>query len=78
MTPPRHGERVVQALGAKARHAVVTQAGHGVMALPCMRDTLFRFVNADNDDEALKIDTDCARALPRPPAFAPVTAEVSK
>ena len=78
VTPPRHGERVVQALGAKARHAVVTQAGHGVMALPCMRDTLFRFVNADNDDEALKIDTDCARALPRPPAFAPVTAEVSK
>ena len=78
VTPPRHGERVAQALGAKARHAVVTQAGHGVMALPCMRDTLFRFVNADNDDEALKIDTDCARALPRPPAFAPVTAEVSK
>ena len=78
VTPPRHGERVVQALGAKARHAVVPQASHGVMALPCMRDAIFRFVDAASDAEALKIDTDCARALPRPPAFAPVTAEVAK
>ena len=33
VTPPRHGERVARALGAKARHVVVPQAGHGVMAL---------------------------------------------
>ena len=31
-TPPRHGERVARALGAKARHVVVPNAGHGVMA----------------------------------------------
>ena len=39
VTPPRHGERVARALGAKARHVVVPQAGHGVMglALPARR-----------------------------------------
>ncbi|HSQ71227.1 MAG TPA: alpha/beta hydrolase, partial [Rubrivivax sp.] len=75
VTPPRHGERVARSLGAKARHVVVPQAGHGVMGLRCMRDALFRFIDADSDDEALRVDADCARALPRPPAFVPVTAE---
>jgi hypothetical protein len=42
------------ALGAKARHVVVPNAGHGVMALGCMRDVLFRFIDADSDDEALR------------------------
>ena len=74
VTPPRHGARVAAALGARARHVVVAQAGHGVMGLGCMRDVLFRFVDAESDDEALKADADCARALPRPPAFVPVTA----
>jgi pimeloyl-ACP methyl ester carboxylesterase len=74
-TPPRHGERVVRRLGPKARHVVVSQAGHGVMALPCMRDLLFRFIDADDDAAALALDTDCARELPRPPAFVPVTAQ---
>ncbi len=78
VTPPRHGERVAQALGAKARHVVVPQAGHGVMALACLRDAIFRFIDAADDDEALKVDADCARALPRPPAFVPVTAEAAK
>jgi pimeloyl-ACP methyl ester carboxylesterase len=78
VTPPRHGQRVTQALGAKARHVVVPQAGHGVMSLACMRDTLFRFIDADSDDAALKIDADCARQIPRPPAFAPITAEAAK
>ena len=45
-TPPRHGERVAQALGAKARHAVVPNAGHGVMALACLRDAVLRFIDA--------------------------------
>ena len=70
VTPPRHGERVTQALGAKARHVVVANAGHGVMALGCMRDVLFRFVDAPSDDEALKVETGCAKAIPRPPMFA--------
>jgi pimeloyl-ACP methyl ester carboxylesterase len=74
VTPPRHGARVAQALGVKARHVVVPQAGHGVMAIGCMRDALFRFVDAATDDEALKVDADCAKSIPRPPAFVPVQA----
>ena len=68
-TPPRHGERVAQALGAKARHVVVPQAGHGVMGLGCMRDVLFRFVDAASDDEALKVDAGCVMRIPRPSVY---------
>ena len=74
VTPPRHGERVARALGAKARHVVVPQAGHGVMAIGCMRDVLFRFIDAASDEDALKVEADCARQIPRPPAFVPVGA----
>jgi pimeloyl-ACP methyl ester carboxylesterase len=74
VTPPRHGERVARALGAKARHVVVPQAGHGVMTIGCLRDALFRFIDADSDDEAMKVDAGCAASMPRPPAFRPVTA----
>lgn len=70
VTPPRHGERVAKALGAKARHVVVPNAGHGLMALGCMRDVLFRFVDAASDDEALKVDAACVIGIPRPPMFA--------
>jgi pimeloyl-ACP methyl ester carboxylesterase len=71
VTPPRHGERVAKALGAKARHVVVANAGHGVMGLGCMRDVLYRFVDAASDDVALKVDAGCAASIPRPPMFAP-------
>jgi pimeloyl-ACP methyl ester carboxylesterase len=77
VTPPRHGARVAQALGAKARHVVVAQAGHGVMGLACMRDVLFRFIDAASDDEALKIDANCAEAMPRPGAFVPPGRELA-
>jgi pimeloyl-ACP methyl ester carboxylesterase len=73
-TPPRHGLRVARALGAKAHHVVVANAGHGVMALGCMRDVLFRFVDATSDEEAFRVDTGCAADVPRPPAFLPVDA----
>lgn len=73
-TPPRHGQRVADALGAKARHVVVANAGHGVMALPCMRDVLFRFIDAADDEAALQVDADCARSLPRAAVFAPPAA----
>jgi pimeloyl-ACP methyl ester carboxylesterase len=73
-TPPRHGARVALALGASARHVVVPNAGHGVMGLGCMRDVVYRFVDADNDGDALTVDTGCALAIPRPPSFQPVTA----
>ena len=69
-TPPRHGERVAKALGARARHVVVPNAGHGVMAIGCMRDVLYRFVDADSDEAALKVDTSCVTGIPRPPMFA--------
>jgi pimeloyl-ACP methyl ester carboxylesterase len=70
-TPPRHGERVVAALGPRARHVVVAEAGHGLMALPCLRDVLFHFIDAADDSAALAVDAGCAARLPRPPAFAP-------
>ena len=77
-TPPRHGERVARALGALARHVVVPQAGHGVMSLPCMRDVLFRFIDADSDADALKVDAACAVGMPRPPAFVPLKTEAAR
>ncbi|MDO9091648.1 MAG: alpha/beta fold hydrolase [Rubrivivax sp.] len=76
VTPPRHGERVTKLLGAKARHMVVPQAGHGVMGLACMRDVLFRFIDADNDALALQVDASCAQGMPRPGAFVPPGLEV--
>jgi pimeloyl-ACP methyl ester carboxylesterase len=72
VTPPRHGERITKALGASARHIVVPQAGHGVMAMPCMRDVMFRFIDADSDGAAGQVDADCANGIPRPPAFVPL------
>jgi len=71
-TPPRHGERVAQALGPMARHVVVPHAGHGVMALGCMRDVVHRFIAADDEREALEVDAACAIGIPRPPVFLPV------
>lgn len=75
-TPPRHGERVAKALGAahpeRVQHLVVPEAGHGVMALGCMRDVLFRFIDAKTDATALPQDAACATRIPRPPAFLPV------
>jgi alpha-beta hydrolase superfamily lysophospholipase len=70
VTPARHGERVAKALGAKARHVVVPNAGHGVMSLACMRDVVYRFIDSDSDEAALKLDTACAAGVPRPPMFA--------
>jgi pimeloyl-ACP methyl ester carboxylesterase len=70
VTPPRHGQRVAEALGVKARHLVVPNAGHGVMGIGCMRDVLYRFVDAASDDAALEVDTACVTAIPRPPMFA--------
>ena len=71
VTPPRHAERVAEALGPKARGVVVANNGHNVTAIACMRDAVFRFVNAASEAEALAVDTSCAAKVPRPPAFAP-------
>lgn len=76
VTPPRHGARVAQALGPRARHVVVPNAGHGTMSLGCLRDVVFRFV--DNEDGAAALDAvtgeaACASRVPRPPAYQPAT-----
>lgn len=70
VTPPRHGERVARALGARARHIVVDQAGHGVLAQGCLREAVQRFFDAP-DDQALAVEAGCAARVPRPPAFVP-------
>jgi pimeloyl-ACP methyl ester carboxylesterase len=71
VTPPASAERVVQALGPRARHIVVPQAGHGLLALPCLRDAVFRFVEAADDTAALAVEGGCADEVPRPLVFAP-------
>ena len=71
VTPPRHGERIAKALGASARHVVVANAGHGVMAIGCARDVVYRFIDAADDRDATAVDATCLSAIPRPPAFQP-------
>ncbi|HJV96719.1 MAG TPA: alpha/beta hydrolase [Albitalea sp.] len=71
-TPPRHAERVARALGRNALQVVAPNAGHGVMNLPCMRDVLFRFIDAADDAQALAADASCVKSIPRPPAFEPL------
>ncbi|HEX6703938.1 MAG TPA: alpha/beta hydrolase [Albitalea sp.] len=70
-TPPRHAERVAKALGPMARHVIAPGAGHGVIGMPCMHDMLFRFIDAQDDQAALAVDTSCVAAVPRPPAYRP-------
>lgn len=73
VTPVRHGARITQALGRKAQHVVVPFAGHGVMALDCMRDVLFRFIDVEDDTQATSVDAACVKNIPRPTAFMPVS-----
>jgi pimeloyl-ACP methyl ester carboxylesterase len=76
-TPPRHAEAVQRALGAKALHVIVPNAGHGVLAIGCMRDVLFRFIDAEDDPAALATDASCVQAIPRPPAYLPLDPPVA-
>ncbi len=77
-TPPRHGERATKALGSAnaklVQHIIVPEAGHGVMGVGCMRELLFRFIDAKTDALALPQDAACATKIPRPGAFLPVQA----
>jgi len=70
-TPPRHGERVAHALGEKARHVVVPNAGHGVMGIGCGRDIVHRFIDVEDDAQALAVDAACLAKIPRPDPFDP-------
>ena len=73
-TPPRHGERMARALGPNAVHVVVANAGHGVMAIGCARDVIYRFIDA-TDDAAVAVDAGCLKAIPRAPVFQPISAD---
>ena len=73
-TPPRHGARVSAALGAKAQHIIVPEAGHGVMAIGCMRDVIHRFISSKNDIAALPQEAGCVSKIPRPGAVVPIAA----
>ena len=74
-TPPRHGERVAKLLGPSALHEVVSNAGHGVMSIGCMRDVIYRFIDAAEDKAALDTDAACVKGVPRPPAFVPISVD---
>ncbi|MDE2625856.1 MAG: alpha/beta hydrolase [Burkholderiales bacterium] len=73
-TPPRHGARVARALGAAARQVIVPNAGHGVLAIGCARDLLYRFIDAAEDRDASAIDASCVEGIPRPGVFVPIGA----
>ncbi|MFG6485556.1 alpha/beta hydrolase [Roseateles sp. BYS78W] len=81
VTPPRHGEHVAKALASghpeRVQHVVVPESGHGVMAIGCMRDVMFRFIDAKTDAAALPQDAGCATRIPRPTAFQPVQQEAT-
>jgi pimeloyl-ACP methyl ester carboxylesterase len=77
-TPPRHAARVAQALGAKARHVVVPNAGHGLLGSGCVPDLLYRFIEAADEAQALALDTACITSIPRPGAFVPPAPEATK
>ena len=74
-TPTRHGERMAHALGPNAVHVVVANAGHGVMAIGCARDVIYRFIDAADDAAAVAVDASCLKAIPRPPMFQPIRAD---
>jgi fermentation-respiration switch protein FrsA (DUF1100 family) len=76
-TPPRHAARVAAALGPKAQSIVVPNAGHGVMRLGCMREVIFRFIDAPDPAVESPVDASCATRVPRPPAFRPVDPHAS-
>ena len=77
-TPPRHGARVAAALGPAAQHVVVPNAGHGVLAIGCARDLLFRFIDVAEDAAASALDTRCVKSIPRPGVFVPMDAASTK
>lgn len=72
-TPPRHAAALAAAVGRNARHEVIANAGHGTMALGCMPEVIFRFFDEPDDVQALAVDAGCARRIPRPAVFVPMS-----
>jgi hypothetical protein len=42
------------------------------MGLPCLREAVQRFIDAADDEAALKVDGQCAATLPHAPVFVPL------
>lgn len=79
VTPTKNGEIVAKALGEKARHVHIQNAGHGVIGQGCVREVLNKFVSAKDDQEAAKVDTSCVTQIPRPLVWiAPKSASTAK
>lgn len=71
VTPTRNGDQIAKALGNKARHISVENAGHGLLTHGCIREVLDKFLAAKTDDDALKVDATCVRQIPRPLVWLP-------
>ncbi len=71
VTPTRNGEQVAKALGAKARHISIDNAGHGLLAQGCVREVVSQFISAKDDAAALAVDAKCVRQIPRPLVWLP-------
>ena len=71
VTPTRNGDLVAKALGPKARHLSIDNAGHGLLAQGCVRDVMTRFLGAKDDQDAIGVDATCVRQIPRPLAWMP-------
>lgn len=71
VTPTRNGTQIAQALGSKARHISIDNAGHGLLMQGCVREVVDKFIAAKTDDEALKVDASCVRQIPRPLVWLP-------
>ncbi|MFZ6773124.1 alpha/beta hydrolase [Undibacterium sp. SXout7W] len=78
VTPTRHAVAVGKALGSNARLISIEQAGHGLLMQGCVRDVVYRFLNAKTDQDALQLDTSCVRQIPRPFAWQPPRTSVTK
>ncbi|MBI3711455.1 MAG: alpha/beta hydrolase [Burkholderiales bacterium] len=71
VTPIRNGEQVAKALGNKARHISIDNAGHGLLAQGCVREVVSQFISAKDDEAALAVDAKCVRQIPRPLVWLP-------
>lgn len=66
VTPTRNGDQIAKALGNKARHISIENAGHGLLMQGCVREVVDKFLAAKTDEDALKVDATCVRQIPRP------------
>lgn len=71
VTPTKNGELVAKALGDKARHVFIANAGHGVLGQGCVREVVNNFFAAKTDQEAVKVDASCVAQIPRPTVWLP-------